>query len=360
MTIDHILRFLLFPVLLLPLVSRSQQYADTIPANKNAVIEEFTGVKCGYCPAGHLLLDSIMNENPGRVIAIGMHPANTPLTAPYTGDPDFRRSFLNAFFSIPFATDSVRFMPGAFINRRQWADGRREQYTEHWRKYTDTIIAEPSPVNIGLHTVYDLSSEILAVTLELYYTDTLQSPHNVYVFLTEDSLIAQQNNGGTFYRHDHVFRESLTAQWGDTVISNSLPGTLYTANFNFNNTTTLYDMPHCRVIAMLRNVANEEIISGNWTIVDNFITSVAGNRNSGNIVLSVYPNPSKGIFNLTIASELEAGTIFIFNMNGQLIKKMSVCGSHEIQVDLSALPSGIYFLEIVSVKNTSRLFLIKK
>src|SRR4051794_39448582 len=60
---------------------------STVPAAeaKNVMLEEFTGVRCPNCPAGHITIDQIKTANPGRVVSISYHPMNslgTPYPAP--------------------------------------------------------------------------------------------------------------------------------------------------------------------------------------------------------------------------------------------------------------------------------------
>ena len=50
---------LLLLILLLPLLSFGQITLDTVPQNKNVVLEEFTGIYCGFCPDGHVMAQNI-------------------------------------------------------------------------------------------------------------------------------------------------------------------------------------------------------------------------------------------------------------------------------------------------------------
>ena len=37
------------------LVGIGQTFVSTTPENKNVVLEEFTGIYCGFCPDGHVI-----------------------------------------------------------------------------------------------------------------------------------------------------------------------------------------------------------------------------------------------------------------------------------------------------------------
>ena len=75
-------------LLLLPLLSFGQITLDTIPQNKNVILEEFTGIYCGFCPDGHVIGQGLHDANPNDVFLINIH------TGGYSNpngpsDPDF-------------------------------------------------------------------------------------------------------------------------------------------------------------------------------------------------------------------------------------------------------------------------------
>lgn len=331
----------------------SQTLTDTFPHNKNAVLEEFTAVRCSFCPSGHALLDSIIDENPGRIIPVAMYPSNVSgsITLPYAGSPDLRRTFVNEFFTIPFVHDSIRFFPGSFINRRQWQPARREQFKEKWRPFSDTILNEISPVNIGINTVYNSTSSILTVDVEVYFTDTVNSTCTLYVMLTEDSLVAEQLNGGVNYIHDHVFRESFTAQWGDTLCLQANKGALFTKHYVFDNTTLQYLMQNTHIAAYVRNASDEEIITGTMLATDNIIVST----NEIEIAepnIQLYPNPSDGIVNLVCDKSTKSPcTIEIYNVSGVLCHSDNIIFDKTQQLDLRNFKKGMYFVQIKTDDN---------
>lgn len=60
---------------------------------------------------------------------------------------------------------------------------------------------------------------------------------------------------------------------------------------------------------------------------------------------SVYPNPSSGIVNLNLSSEVNNKTLEIYDVLGSLVKSISVNGKSAL-VDLSELSGGIYYLQM--------------
>lgn len=67
------------------------------------------------------------------------------------------------------------------------------------------------------------------------------------------------------------------------------------------------------------------------------------------IELSVYPNPSNGIFSLNIKSENltpETLKVKVSNIVGQTVALKDVDTNVETQFDLSTLPKGFYFVRV--------------
>ncbi len=57
----------------LALGATAQTFVSTTPANKNVVLEEYTGINCTYCPDGHKRANQFADANPGRVVLINIH-----------------------------------------------------------------------------------------------------------------------------------------------------------------------------------------------------------------------------------------------------------------------------------------------
>lgn len=83
--------------------------------------------------------------------------------------------------------------------------------------------------------------------------------------------------------------------------------------------------------------------------IDNFVITgtLATNSFSFNEI-KIYPNPSKGIFNLLLGNE-GAQKIEVYDLNGRLILNQKLANNAiETKIDLSDLSSGIYFVKIIS------------
>lgn len=65
--------------------------------------------------------------------------------------------------------------------------------------------------------------------------------------------------------------------------------------------------------------------------------------------VDVYPNPSKGIFNVNLDNSFNEAELKVYNVTGQIVYTMSVNNSKgSVVLDLSHLQKGVYYLNITS------------
>ncbi|MDE6631238.1 MAG: hypothetical protein K2K11_07480, partial [Bacteroidales bacterium] len=62
---------LLFP--LLAIAQAQEVFVSKEPAKRKAVIEEYTGIHCGFCPDGHHAEAVLLKKYPGKLFAINIH-----------------------------------------------------------------------------------------------------------------------------------------------------------------------------------------------------------------------------------------------------------------------------------------------
>ena len=91
---------------------------------------------------------------------------------------------------------------------------------------------------------------------------------------------------------------------------------------------------------------------------DDFIISNLGiNDNSINDNILIYPNPTSGILNISIAEHITINKIVIIDILGKDILTQS---SNTSLLDISSLKSGLYFAQIYSTNNIFSIKIIKK
>ena len=250
------------------LTAQTPQFVSTEPANRNVVIEEFTGVNCGFCPDGHRIVREYQEANPGRVFAINIHQGG--YAALYTtqwGDAIANQTGLQGY-------------PAGTVNRHLFSGSATALSRDAFVSCGDQIKAMPSFVNVAAEATIDASSRLLTVNVEAYYTGDAETAENyINVALLQDSIIGPQSGGSNFnptqvtadgqYIHMHMLRHLLTGQWGDQVTvegSSVIPqGTLiqrtYTYTWPGEISNEVLKLSHLNIVVFVTR-DHQEIYTG--------------------------------------------------------------------------------------------------
>jgi Outer membrane protein Omp28/Secretion system C-terminal sorting domain len=239
----NITKILFAGALALPVIGNAQNAnVSTTPENRNAVIEEWTGIHCGYCPTGHAAVQAAYANNPGDVVAINIHSGG--YAVPSGGEPDYRTTNGDAHDAAFGPTG----YPSSTLNRR--TIGGEQLYHPAGSNDADkvpTVIAEQSEVNVNIVATLDIVTRQLDVAVEYYYTGNAPSGTNeLYVAILQNNMHGPQtsydlgnyNPGGWIgnpangvYNHMHMFRGMMSAQWGDA-INSTTTGSTATVNYS--------------------------------------------------------------------------------------------------------------------------------
>lgn len=259
----------------------SQTIVGTDPENKNVVLEEFTGIYCVYCPQGHAIAQGIYDSHPDDVVLINIHTGG--YADPTGDDPDFRTPFGAAIA----AQSGLLGYPAGTVNRHLFPGYSQGSGTAQsrgtWSTTSNTILAEPSYLNIALEATIVTSTRQLVVYVEVYYTgDSPQESNWLNVALLQNHILGPQTGGGAGdnYDHKHMLRHLLTGQWG-TEISSTTQGSLYTGTFTYEIPNDYNDvevvLENLDVAAFVTET-HQEIVSGSMadiTLAESFNYDVA-------------------------------------------------------------------------------------
>ena len=209
---------------------KAQQYVSTMPANRNVILEEFTGRNCQYCPDGHAVANQITADNPGRFWAINVHTGGyAPTTYPNFNTQD-GATIVSGFSIDGYPTGVVNRSTAAGQNRGVWANLANQQ------------MSQAAECNVGGIVIVDPVTRMATITVEVYYTGNSTVDENfLTVAMLQDSILGSQAGGSTWnpgqmignqYVHMHILRDVITPAWGDA-ISPTTQGTLITRTYQY-------------------------------------------------------------------------------------------------------------------------------
>ena len=209
---------------------KAQQYVSTEPANRNVILEEFTGRGCGYCTDGHRIANQIMANNPGRVWAINVHAGGYALTSYPNFNTTASTTILGGF--------SVSGFPSGVVNRTTPSAIDRGQ----WTSQTNNQLGQAAECNVAGMVQINPDTRVATITVEVYYTGNSSVDENyLTVAMLQDSILGSQADYGNYnptqwlngqYVHMHVLRDVVTSVWGDA-ISPTTQGTLITKTYEY-------------------------------------------------------------------------------------------------------------------------------
>lgn len=220
----------------------AQTFVSTEVANKNVILEEYTGINCGNCPDGHKIANQIIAANPGRAWVINIHQgfysANTYTTQ--WGDALANQTGLAGYSS-------------ATVNRHVFSGSAIVLGRGSWNSAVNQILAQVSPVNVAARATLDFNTRIMTIEVEAYYTANSSVPTNMLnVAILQNNILGPQSNAianpaqveGALYRHMHMLRDLVTGQWGETIDT--------TTQGAFVSRTYTYTVP--------QTISNEEMV----------------------------------------------------------------------------------------------------
>ena len=210
---------------------KAQQYVSTQPANRNVILEEFTGRGCGYCTDGHRIANELMAAHPGRLWAINIHAGGYAQTS-YPNMITQDGNTIHGGFSISgYPTGVVNRTTSNGIDRGQWGNQANNQ------------LNQASECNIAGMAVVNPQTRTATITVEVYYTGNSSVDQNyLTVAMLQDSILGSQTDYGNYnptqwvgnqYCHMHILRDVISeSAWGDP-ISPTTQGTLITRTYEY-------------------------------------------------------------------------------------------------------------------------------
>lgn len=361
--------------------AQTPQFVSTEPANKNVVIEEYTGINCGYCPDGHKRVREYEAANPGRVFGINIHAgsyaANTYTTQ--WGNALMNQAQVTGFPSGTINRETFTYYDDYYGQTVTSMALGRGQFVSCGNE----ILVQPSFVNVAAQATIDATARVMTVNVEAYYTADAETASNkLNVVLVQDSIIGPQSGASGNpsqvtsdgqYIHMSMLRDMITGQWGDDITapegSTVIPaGTLiqrtYTYNIPGSISNELVKLGHLRLIVFVAK-DTKEIYTGSECIptVTNLpelaamsTTMSAQGQNGCNdlasLSLKVYNYGANAITNMQIAYGSAVTGNQTFDWTG------SITTDEEVFVELPDVAVNVgqntnVFANIVSINGTA-------
>ncbi len=341
----------------------------TVPA-KNVLIEEGTGAWCGYCPDGALRLGQIIDAYP-NVIGVSIHDNDA---MDISEGNTVNSTYLSGFPSGLVDRYLFRYFSKVEKNRGLWDSLAVLR--------GDMVV----PVSVTCTNTFAPANRQLVVDMTANFFGDDIADYRVNCYIVEDSVSGtgtgwDQHNyyssatyavGGPShyyynfgdpiigFQHMHVLRKMLGGAWGTDLV---IPDTV-TANQVFNKQYTYtvpsaWDANNLKVVAVVQKYNSDITKRPVMNSVEQNVNISAGMGQSpvAAVLNGVYPNPFSTTAGLLFTLRNPASVqIRIYNVLGEMVyaddRGSLSAGQHQVVIDASSLPAGIYQLNMVANGNS--------
>ena len=195
-----------------------ERHVSDQPMPQGVLLEEFTGIHCGYCPQGHAIA-AAMETFHHEVSVIAVHAGY--YAVPNTDEPEFRTAagtYLNDYFGISG-------YPSGLVSRHNFGTEAEPSYVlsrSTWGPWAKELMAETAEINVWAQAQYDGAKKQLAIDVEGYYMNPDHEDMNTYklnVAIVQSRILGPQNGAamGNKYVHNHMLRMYVTPVEGEEV-----------------------------------------------------------------------------------------------------------------------------------------------
>lgn len=184
-------------------------YVKPVSADRNVLIEDFTGQRCVNCPNATDEIERLKAEyGADAVIAVGIHSgpfAKSVRGVPYSLFTEDGDEYFNYW--------KVESQPKGVVDRSGTSD-----YTS-WGTIVRNELSKKAPLSLEVQCNYDAAVRQVDIDVTSMGTDGHTTGH-LQVWLLEDGITAfQYMPDGSInreYVHNHVFRCAVNGTWGTT------------------------------------------------------------------------------------------------------------------------------------------------
>ena len=237
-------------------------------ANRNVLLEDYTGHKCVYCPAAADIGAGIESANPGRVFVASIHTSPGG-TGPFQEtDASYPYDFTNAqgilygtTFQNGFGFDAN---PKGTVARKTF-NGTMFQGANNWINATQqTLTANELKTNLQAAINYYPSTRGIFLHAEIDTMSMASQDVAIVVYLIEESFISKQKfPSGVVqddYHHHNVHRGSIDGRaFGRSLATEDLNtnGKFY-LNYSYK-LPAQYDPANCHLLVYAMNKTTYEV-----------------------------------------------------------------------------------------------------
>ena len=198
---------------------------------RKVLIEDYTGHKCGNCPAAARELRKLDSIYTGKIVPMAVHAGFYAAVTPASNPPyptDFKSQAGTDFDT--FFGNSLAGNPNGLVNRTGYGSASFIKQWSDWGTSAYSMMSMPADFKISISNTYNSSTNQVTTVVTTKAINTKTGIFNLVVVLTEDSIVAEQIDyslpmGSQYvsnYEFNHVLRGAVNSTWGDQIVAASI------------------------------------------------------------------------------------------------------------------------------------------
>ena len=279
---------------------------STEPQKKSVLLEKYTGVGCGNCPGGAQVASIIKEVAGDRFWILSIHEGH--YAEPWGDLPDYRTQWGAALLE---QAGDIGYPQGS-LNRVPYESDIMNSNRGTWIKRAKAILEEDAPLNLYMEASVDAGSREMRIKVELCYTSAMEETSNMLnIALVQNHILGYQNgaNMGYNYSHEHMLRDLITGQWGDTVQVSAL-GQVQTFEYEYTVPDSVrdveVDLRNIELVAFVTRTTEDVLnVCGTKPVLENLDEAVnlsmeAGDLGSARYGYAFFPASVRNLCNDTL------------------------------------------------------------
>ena len=237
-------------------------------STNKVLVEDFTGHMCGNCPQAHEKAQSLKTTYGENVVVVAVHAGGFARVIPQIGYSYNFNTTMGTELESFYQADALTGLPIGLVGRRLWGGSALTRFAD-WGTDVGAVLAEAPKMRMEVASAYDPSNRNIMLSVDLEYFVTGNANHQIVAIITEDSIIAQQEDYRLAnpshvedYVHMHVLRGAITpgGTWGVPVKGNDIfLGEKLSLQFGSVLDST-WVPKNCHVVVYVHDNATKEIL----------------------------------------------------------------------------------------------------
>jgi hypothetical protein len=309
----------------------------TIPLSINAqtvkkyvLMEHFTNTFCGICANSNpSFFSAVKIESNPNIHHMSIHSSIPYAQCPFYNVNKTEQDNRATFYNLP-GTPRVSLNGANLVSVSD---------------VTSTMVdnmATTSPIQVK---VTETTGTSRVATVKVKTVGTAPSgTHKLYVAMVEKVVNFNAQNGEK--KHYNVFRQYLKSAGDDVAFAAVNNELTFTYNYTVPQTFVAAEV---YVIAFVQNTTTKAVVNSG-TRFD--ITSAINEPSIDNEV-SLSPNPTTNMMQITIADNIHPQSYTLTNVAGQVIENKTGLNTNAFTINLSNQAAGMYFLKVRSTEGVA-------